>query len=326
MQKYLNIPLITSSIIYILVCALCLSIPVYAQDQNILHSIADIEQRLMYEPFEIFKLRPSRFQGDITKRLIVIWSDDIRMQLKLKKAPRGGSKVNNQPRYEVAAYKIQKLILDPENYVVPPTVARCFDLQNYQQFFEPEASPTFKNSPSVFCVLQYWLENVTSNNIYDKKLFEANESYARNLGNLNIVSYLIRHNDSNKGNFLISTDMSNLRVFAVDNGLAFNSAESDRGVEWRRIKVKKLPLVTIDRLRKIQMEDLTKTLGVVAQFEIKGGLMAPVEATETINKKKGVRTTDSIVQFGLTEKEIKDVYKRLERLLKRIDSNKIETF
>jgi hypothetical protein len=58
---------------------------------------------------------------------------------------------------------------------------------------------------------------------------------------MNILSYLIEHKDSNVGNFLISKDATNPRVFAVDNSYAFGSPESDRGHDWRFIRVKRLP-------------------------------------------------------------------------------------
>ncbi|MFQ5677756.1 MAG: hypothetical protein ACE5G1_17840 [bacterium] len=278
---------------------LCLILPAFAQDSNILHPIAEIEQKLKYEPFDIVKIRPSRFKGDMTKRAILRYSDNKVIQVKWKRCAPGGSATNNQPRYEISAYEIQKLFLDPKDFVVPPTIARCLPVTQYHDI-EPNVNPTFKNTPDVFYVLQYWLEAVSHKKIFDKKRFKSDSLYAWHLGNMNILSYLIEHKDANVGNFLISTDPQNPRVFAVDNGFAFKSPESDQGSEWRRIRVKRLPKETVDRLRKITREDLEKTLGVVAQFEIKDGYMIPVEPSENLNKKKGVRHTDHIIQFGLT--------------------------
>ncbi|MFQ5605159.1 MAG: hypothetical protein ACE5HS_17985 [bacterium] len=299
--------------------------PVIAQDNNIQFPIADIEQRLKYEPFDIFRKRDSRFKGDITKQMIIKWQDGVYMRVKWKRGPSKGQAVNNQPRYEIAAYQLQKLFLQPEYYVVPPTVARFFSIEKYREI-EPNVKPTFKKIPCVLFVLQYWLENVTNKNIYDKKLFKTNEYYAMHLGNMNILSYLIKHSDSNVGNFLISTDPANLRVFAVDNGMAFNNIKSDRGYEWQDMRVKKLPAATVEKLRKITLQDLQKTLGVVAQFTFKGDNLVEVQHTENLDPKKGVRISNNVVQFGLTEFEIKGVHRRLQDLLKRVHKGKIKTF
>jgi len=304
---------------------LFLVFPALAQDSNILHPIQELEQKFKREHFEIFRIRGSRFEGDITKRAILRWSDGIPIQVKWKRAERGGWAVNNQPRYEIAAYELQKLFLDTEEYVVPPTVGRSLPLDKYQEI-EPDVKPTFKNTRCVFFCLQYWLEEVTSKKIYDKKRFKSDTTYARHLGNMNILSYIIKHNDSNEGNFLISKDPENPRVFAVDNGFAFGNLESNRGFVWRNIRVKSLPGKTIGRLRKIQKGDLEKTLGVVAQFQIQQGQLISVSASESLSTRKGVRVANDIVQFGLTKSEINGVFNRIKKLLKQVDSGKIKIF
>ena len=304
---------------------LCFAFPALAQDSNILLPIAEIEQKLEYDNFEIFRFRPSRFEGDITKRAILRYPENQMLQVKWKRSAKGGGATNNEPRYEVAAYEIQKLFLDPQDYVVPPTVCRCMPLDQYRHI-EKRVPATFKNSSDVFYVLQYWLNEVGTENVFDKKRFDRDSTYARHLANVNILSYLIKHNDANIGNFLVSTDPKNPRVFAVDNGFAFGSLESNRGFEWRNIRVKRLPGQTVERLRNITLEDLSNTLGVVAQFEIQNGHSVPVDPTENLDKKKGVRRSGNIIQFGLKKNEINGVHDRLKRLLRRIDSGKIKTF
>jgi hypothetical protein len=220
---------------------------------------------------------------------------------------------------------LQKLFLSAEEYVVPPTAGRGFSIEEYEKI-EINASPTFKNSPAVYCLLQYWLDNVSAEEILDEERFASDSVYAKHIGNLNIFTYLIRHSDSNIGNLLISTDSLNPRVFAVDNEMAFGNITSERGYEWRNLVVKRFPRETVERLQQIQLEDLQKTLAVVAQYEIREGQLMPVEPTETINHTKGVRQSNSIIQLGLTEKEINGVYKRLNEFLEKIDSGEIKTF
>lgn len=309
----------------LLLCSFsCFLNPVNASDENFTLPVKEIEEKLTNEIFAVQQMRGARFENDATKRALLTFGD-LPIQVKWKKAERDGEAVNNQPRYELAAYELQKLFLAPEDYVVPPTAVRCLPMGRYPKT-EPEASPTFKNTPYVFFVLQYWLENVSNKFKLDKKRFKSDLTYARYIGNLNIFTYLVKHSDSNVGNFLISVAPSAPRIFVVDNGLAFGELVSNRGYEWRDIKIKRLPNETIERLRKITQEDLENTLGVVAQFEVVDGELLPTTPAQNLNGKKGVRQEDGVIQFGLTAYEIKRVYSRLRKLLQRVDSGKIKTF
>jgi len=309
----------------LLVLSLGATLRLYGQDGNFTLPVPEIERRLRHEPLEIFRFRNSRFEGDITKRVILKWRDGSFMQVKWKRAPAGGWGTNNEPRYEIAAYKLQQLFLDPENYVVPPTVARTLPLDQYHAI-DKAGEPTFKNSSSVLFVLQYWLENVTADDVFDKKRFNSDSTYARHLSNMNVLSHLIDHKDANIGNFLKSTDPKNPRVYAVDNSLAFASPESNRGFEWRKLRVNRLPKQTVERLQHIDLEMLRQSLDVVAQLEIRDGLLMVVEATAAIDPDQGVRQEENVVQFGLTAFEIKNVNERLQKLLKMVQSNKIKIF
>lgn len=309
----------------ILIFCLMLIGSLSAQD-NIPYPIEKIEKMIMSDSIEIAIPRDIRFKGDKAKFAVLKrYSDGFFINVKIKKAARGGEALNNQPRYEIAAYKIQELFLDTCEYVVPPTLGRGFTLEEFN-VLEKESEPTFKNTKMVFCDVQFWLDNVTNDNVFDEDRFEQDSLYARHIGNLNIFTYLIRHSDSNEGNFLISKNPNNPRVFAVDNGLAFGDAISQRGYEWRNLRVDKLPEKTIQRLKNITLEDLKNHLSVVAQFRIEDGLLIPEPKTKAINKNKGVRLKDDTLQFGLTEREIQEVYWRLEDLLEKVESGRIETF
>lgn len=308
----------------ILLLGVLWSLQALASDDNYTLPIDELEHNLTQEDFEVSQMRGSRFKGDFTKRALLKFTDGW-IQVKWKRSEYGGEAPNNQPRYEVACYELQKLFLEPENYVVPPTSVRCLPVTQYQQI-ESYVDATFKNTPYVFFVLQYWLENVSNKFEFNKKRFKTDETYAKYVGNLNIFSYLVKHADSNVGNFLISRSPSVPRVFAVDNGLAFGRIQSDKGYEWQDLQVKRLPKETVERLRNITLEKLQQQVGVVAQFESKDGRMVLVEPTANLDVKKGVRNKDGVVQFGLTSNEIKQVYRRLQKLLKRVEKGKIQTF
>lgn len=298
---------------------------VAAQDANYLLPVDSLEIRLRSGPLNIIDFRGSRAEGDRTQRITLSYDGGGPMVAKLARAPRGGSAFNNEPRYELAAYEIQRLFLTPDEYAVPPTVLRAQPLAWMKQH-DNNASRTFDNAESVVMILQYWLLQVTPDNFYDKDRAESDTVYARYLGNFNILTYLIRHNDSNEGNFLISRSATAPRVFSVDNGLAFSSEVSDRGYEWRRIQVKRLPHATVERLRTITPERLQEKLGVLAQFEEQGGQLVAMVPGPNLDEGRGVRRKDGLVQFGLTENEIRGIASRLRSLLENIDKGDIEVF
>lgn len=303
-----------------------LALPATAQDTSVLAPVDSIEDRLGSAPFEIFDERGSRFEGDRTSRVALQFDDGGMMVAKWAPAPRGGETFNNAPRYEVAAYEIQKLFLDEPDYVVPPTVLRAFPLAWYRQF-QGDASPTLRDTDAILVTLQYWLYNVVPDDFWDEDRFEADPVYARHFGNFNILTYLIRHNDANVGNFLISKDPDQPRVFSVDNGLSFGSRTSDRGARWRDLRVDRLPATTVERLRAITRDELTRRLETVAQFRIADdGQLVAMEPTENLNRGRGIRSSGGIVQFGLTSSEITSVWRRLERLLQDVDRGRIQVF
>jgi hypothetical protein len=299
--------------------------PLRAQDGNILFPVAVIESHLRSEPFQIVDMRGSRFETDRTQRVALSFNDTTMMLVKWAKAAPGASTFNNEPRFELAAYEFQKLFLDEPDYVVPPTVARVVPITFYRTL-DRNVTNTFDNTSSVLVVLQYWLAQVTGRNVHDEKRFESDVRYAKHLANTNIFSYLVRHSDSNFGNFLISTDSTNPRVFAVDNGVAFSSIESDRGKEWRDLRVKRVPASTIERLRKITNEDLQKALGVLVQYEMRDRELVPVPPTANLNPGRGVRKSENIIQLGLTIREINDLERRIRTLVKKVDDGSLKTF
>jgi hypothetical protein len=298
--------------------------PAAAQDANFLYPPLLIEARLRDAQLNLIDARGARAPGDRTMRIALDLGGDTTLLAQLAKAAPGASTFNNEPRYELAAYAIQKLFLGPDEYVVPPTVIRAVPT-TWLRKYDEEAASTFDGTASTLIVLQYWLLSVTDEDVWDRDRVRSDTVYARHVGNLNILTYLIRHNDSNKGNFLISTYAANPRVYAVDNGLAFRSELSDRGYEWRRLRVERLPHATVARLRAISDQDL-ESLGVLVQFEEQGGLLAPVPVGPNLNPSRGVRHEDGIVQLGLTRAEIGDLRSRLQSLLKDVDEGKLTVF
>jgi len=310
-----------------LVALLVVAAPAYSQDANVTQPVPELEKMLATEPFRIVSAEISRpkAKGDITLKADVAFGDREPIRVKLRKAVPGAEEFNNNPRYDMAAYEIQKLLMDPPEYVVPPTALRMIPADDLRKF--AEASPTFKGSDDVLAVLQYWLHDIkVVEDVYDPALFQSDPVYARHIGQLNVFTFLINHRDSNAGNFLISANGPGQRVFSVDNGLAFASPDGDRGELWKPIRVDRLPADTIARLRQVTKEQLTEQLGVVAQFQLQNGRYVAVPLGANLGVFHGVRTDKDVVQLGLTSAEIADIWRKAQRLLDRVDKGDIKTF
>lgn len=301
-------------------------VPTPAQDGNIMMTVDSIESLLARQSFEVIDRRGSRAEGDRTSRVALSYPDGTVIAAQWADAPRGGEVFNNSPRFELAAYELQKLFLEESEYVVPPTVIRAFPLDWYREV-EPRAYPTFRGTGSILVVLQYWLFNVSPDDYWSPDRFATDTLYARHLGNFNIFTYLIRHSDQNTGNYLISNAATNPRVFSVDNGVAFSSRRSDRGHQWRSLRVDRLPARTIARLRALTPDDLVRQLETIAQFRVlDDGTLEPMDTGASIDTGLGVRRSGDIVQLGLTRQEIGEVWGRVQHLLSEVDEGRIEVF
>jgi hypothetical protein len=295
------------------------------QDANIALPVPRVDSLLRHGTIKPVAAQGSRFHGDRTEHALLFFNDSTAFEVKWAVAARGGEAFNNQPRYEAAAYELQRLYLGEHDYVVPPTVLRMipgsvFGTANLR------GEPTFDDTPSVLVALQYWTMDVTPEDVFDTKRAERDSVYARHLGDLNVLTYLIRQRDANKGNILIATDPAKPRLFAVDNGVAFESQPSNRGTEWQHMRVDRISAATAARLRAISDETLTKALGVVAQFERRGDEYVTVAPGPNLDPKRGIRRNATTLQIGLTASEIKGVRERLRDLIERVDRGKVRTF
>ena len=187
--------------------------PVAAQNANILRPVAELERLLAAEPMVIQQAQISRpnAKGDITLRADVSFGGSPPLRVKLRKAVPGGG--SNVPRYDLAAYELQKLFLDAGEYVVPPTALRMVALADFARY-SPDVQRTFAGADQVLGVVQYWLDDVKAiADVYDAQRFAADPVYARHIGQLNVLTFLVAHRASNVGNFLIGRDEKGARGF-----------------------------------------------------------------------------------------------------------------
>lgn len=299
-----------------------------AQDLNVPRAAEEIERELAQEPFAIETAEISRpkAKGDITLKAEVSFDGAAPYRVKLRRAEPGAEDFNNRPRYDLAAYELQKLFLDPAEFVVPPTALRMMPLTELAPW-APAARPTFKGSDEVLVVLQYWLQDVkVIEDVYDPQRFGSDPVYARHIGQLNVLTCLIEHGDSNVGNFLISKAEAGARVFSVDNGVAFAYNESDRSHLWQELRVDRLPADTVARLRSVTEDELHRRLGVLAQWKLHEGQWIAESPGMNLGAGRGVRTSEGTVQLGMTRSEIGRIWRELQRLLESVDRGKVGTF
>jgi hypothetical protein len=284
-----------------------------------------LERQLATEPFSIVAAEISRpkAKGDITLKAEISFSGTSPYRVKLRRAEPGAEDFNNRPRYDLAAYELQRLFLEPTEYVVPPTALRTVPVAELLPYAR-EARPTFRGSEEVLVVLQYWLQEVkVVADAYDPALFTSDPGYARHVGQLNVLTYLIEHGDANLGNFLVSRAERAPRVFAVDNGVAFAHNESDRSDVWKYLRVPSLPADTVERLRSLTQETLQQKLGVLAQWRLDGDRWIAEPPGPNLASQRGVRQKDGVVQMGLTKSEIAQLDRRRTQLLRQVDERRV---
>jgi len=299
-----------------------------AQDANITSPVPELERMLANDPFVITAAESSRpkAKGDITLKAQLSFAGREPLSVKLRKAEPGADVFNNVPRYDLAAYELQKFYLDPPEYVIPPTALRMVPLEEFHRF-QADVKPTFPGADEAVAVVQYWLHDIkVIADVLDPATFETDPVYARHIGQLNILTYLIQHRDSNTGNFLIGKQSTGARVFSIDHGVAFGSTDSDRGELWKDLRVKKLPADAIARLRKVTREDLDASLGVLIQWQLEQDHFVQVPNGPNASAYRGVRRKGEMLQMGLTKPEIGDVYKQMQHLLAKVDAGEITTF
>jgi hypothetical protein len=262
---------------------------------------------------------------------VYLWEIDDGVSLKAKPFPSPSlDGWNNNPRKEIAAYELQKLFLEPRDYVVPTTVARCVPLE-HPAYDRPDPKPTLEGTDCILVMLALWLKNVTVPNVFfDEARFLSDPAYAYAYGVFNILTYLSDHLDNRKGNFLTSKDDRFPRVYAIDNGIAFGSWIYNWFVPssyaWRKIVVPAVPKSAVDRLRGLQRADL-ESFSVLAEFhKNEDGYLDAVPPGASLDPSRSVNISGNVVQIGLTESEIDDLWERIEKLIERVDEGQLTVF
>lgn len=286
----------------------------------------ELERRLIEHEF--IARRVEGAGGGVTgaqKATLHFPGDDTELKVKWKVVPHGLDGWNNAPRKELAAYEIQKWFLDQEDYIVPTTSIHCRPMELIR---DPNLEPTVKGTNCVLFALAVWLENVTvPDELYNEQRFQTDPRYAYHMANFNVLAILIDHRDGREGNFLVSKNDADRRVYAVDNGISFGSWIWNYFVDnWEDLHVPALPRTTVERLRHVTDEDYQK-LGIIVEMRLdENGVFQQVPPGANLNPRKGARLGDGVVQFGLTKSEIDEVRENVEDLLEEVDEGDLAVF
>jgi hypothetical protein len=117
---------------------------------------------------------------------------------------------NNSIAREIATYQIQKLFLDPEDYVVPATLAFCVEKEGHARIIDPDIEPQIKGSQCIFGNASVWMQDVHIPEVlYNESRFLSEPNYAYYLSNFNILTYLVEHRDARSAPIYWCQTMSN---------------------------------------------------------------------------------------------------------------------
>lgn len=264
--------------------------------------------------------KPVRFEKDITRKAMAhTAADPAAFKIKVRRAGAGVSSFNNEPRYELAAYELSRLLFPADEQVVPPIALRSAPLPQFKAI-DPAAVEAWRGTDATFYMVQCWLNGAKPHPLaIDETRFAADPAYARTISRLNVLTYLVEHKDSNLGNVMLTGEGAAVRAWAIDNGVAFDSEESDVGIFWKVLHVDAVDRALADRLRALTLDELRARLAVIAQYELVGETWEPRAPGANFDAMRGVKRRGKLLQLGLTGKEIGEVERRRAKLVRRID-------
>lgn len=288
----------------------------------------ELERRLKTAPLVITAVKGAGGGVMGAKKLtLILAADQQPLDAKWKEAPVGGDGWNNSPRREIGVYEVQKLFLDPEDYIIPPVAARGIEFDAYQAVKDAPTA-NVDGTRCVYGALAVWLNSATRPvRVFDRELFSRNNRYAYHFSNLNLLHYLVEHRDARTNNFLMSADPDNPKIFSIDNGIAFGGTLFNFFMRhFNKIRVDRLPRRSIDRLRQLRRVDLDR-LGVLSELRADSeGVLRYVAPGPNLDCNEGNRVRPGIVQIGLKSTEIDAIAVRIQKLLGRIDRGKLSVF
>ena len=223
----------------------------------------EIERRLAGEPFELRKIAGTGASttGALKLELFFPQHNDT-IAFKWKPVPRGDADGLQQ-------FAAQGDCGIPDPGLVPRPARLCGAdrgpaLPPSEMLRSEGGRPPGRTWPGASCVLgvlSVWLDKVAvPERVLEPEQFASDAQYAANMGRFNLLTYLVKHEDGRAGNILVSKTPEDRRVFAIDNGIAFNATVKNWFVpNWNVLRIPAVPHLEIERLRRIDGETSTSS-------------------------------------------------------------------
>lgn len=270
-------------------------------------------------------------------RVLTLEVDGVVTRAKWRAEGRASSILGSfsEPRRGAVAYHVQKLFLDEDQIVVPPTVGYCFPLEVYREKVDEKAKANVDSTDCVFGFLSYWLSDVEavsdvevasdvrhgllpSADLYSEQRFAQDPLYARKLARLNALTYLVDHDDAHAGQFLVSEDP--FHVWSVDHSMSLTSVKNPMVVfleDWSKWKLPSMPRTLAERLRSISRGDI-ESLRRIESYDAYGPRLVPRGPGEAVG--------EGLHPWGTTNAERRLIWRKVQRLLRGLDRGDITTF
>jgi hypothetical protein len=205
------------------------------------------------------------------------------IQFRAKWRPDSSRDGANSPRQELVAYALQRLYLDPLDYIHPPTRSRCFDLAHYRSVVDSEAQPSFpEQSSCVFGTIAHWVEGASTlthtwfyrEPVLDEERWKHDATLRRTLADANLLTYLTLNGDTHNGNWLRVDTARGQRVYMVDSSLSFTRHRNAALTLHDDFSVIVVPLrkQSVDRVMQIDEATLETLSAIERVFPEDGGL------------------------------------------------------
>lgn len=272
--------------------------------------------------------------------------DDRGERLKAKWRSAASESLFNTPAKELAAYHVQRLLLEPADYVVPPVAGHCFELDHYRDAVLESATPLV-GTRCVLGFLTYWLTSAITMpdarraglwpmppdgpgdddpQLFDPRRFAEDAVYRRNVAILNLVTHLVNNRDAHAGQFALYT--APWHAFLVDNSLAFRAIPNPRTMfiqDLSHIVVPSIPGDVAARLVALERDELD-ALRVIEEYELRDGLLRRVEPGAPFGGDAFVRRSAERLQIGLPAIDVDELWTRIEALRRELDAGRLTTF
>lgn len=268
--------------------------------------------------------------------------------LKAKWRTQSSAELTNEPINELAAHRLQQLVLDESDYVVPPAAAHCFPLDAYRASVDAEARP-LEDMDCVLGYLSYWLGGSKSlaegreeglfptpalgpsawdSNLFDAERFEADVAYRRAFSLVNLLTFLTANGDAHAGQFMFYEEP--LHLFIVDSSMSFRVPtnprmalrEEDLGAN---LLAPAIPRRVADRIRDLGPHQVQQLL-VLEELKLTDGGAVRVEPDEPFQTDQHLRREGDRLQVGLTSSEIGRLWNRVTELQRRLEDGTLRVF